>query len=44
MDPAHMADNLGAYDIVLTPAEIQELSSRPQDTCSVDPNMYECAP
>ena len=27
---------------VLTPAEISQLSSRPQDYCSIDPNWYEC--
>lgn len=41
---AHMADNLGAYDLALTPAEVASLSGRPQDWCSVDPTMYTCAP
>lgn len=42
--PAHMADNMGAYDLTLTDAEVALLSSRPQDWCSLDPGMYECAP
>lgn len=44
MVTAHMVQNLGAYDLTLTAAEIKSLSSRPQDFCSIDPNMYECAP
>jgi 2,5-diketo-D-gluconate reductase A len=44
MNASHMADNLGAYDLALTDAEVALLSSRPQDWCSLDSKMYECAP
>lgn len=43
MQVAHMVDNLSAYNITLSPAEMNQLSSRPQDWCSVDPTFYECA-
>lgn len=41
---AHMDENLSAYAFDLTDAEVALLNSRPQDWCSVDPSMYECAP
>lgn len=44
MSPAHMLENLGAYDFNLTASEVTQLSSRPQDWCSIDPTFYECAP
>lgn len=45
MSPAHMADNLGAIAAVtLTAGEIAQLSSRPVDTCLIDPSFYECMP
>lgn len=44
MDPAHMADNIGAFDFALTGAEVAQLSSRPQDWCRDDSKWYECAP
>ena len=45
MSPQHMADNLAAISAVqLTPAEIAQLSSRPVDTCAIDPSFYECMP
>lgn len=40
----HMEMNLKAFDLVLTSQEINLLSSRPQDWCSLDPKFYECAP
>jgi len=43
MSLAHMQENLASYQITLTPAEIQALSTLPQDTCAIDPTMYECA-
>lgn len=42
--PEHMLDNLNAYNFTLSDAEVALLSSRPQDWCSVDSKMYECAP
>jgi hypothetical protein len=41
VQPAHMADNLGAFDFALTDADVAVLSALPQDWCSVDPNMCE---
>jgi diketogulonate reductase-like aldo/keto reductase len=43
MSPAHMADNLNAYGLLLNQSEIHALSSRPQDACVFDENWYECA-
>lgn len=46
----HMAENLavfgfgGAPPLRLSPAEVLELSSRPQNLCADDPMWYECAP
>ena len=34
--------NLGFFDITLTPAQMTSLSSRPQDPCAEDPKWYEC--
>ena len=42
-NPAHMDDDLNAYNFDLTPVEVAQLSARPQSWCSVD-NWYECAP
>ncbi len=42
VQPAHMDDNLRAYDISLTDAEVDLLTTRPQSWCSVD-EWYECA-
>jgi 2,5-diketo-D-gluconate reductase A len=42
-NPAHMDDDLNAYNFALTPAEVAQLSARPQSWCSVD-QWYECAP
>jgi len=39
-----MEENLKAFDLVLTSQEINLLSSRPQDWCSIDKGFYECAP
>ncbi len=44
MNATHMADNLAAYDLVLTQEEIDALSARPQDMCAFDPGWYECSP
>jgi hypothetical protein len=44
MSTAHMAENVNAWDFLLTGAEVAQLSSRPQDWCSLDPKWYECAP
>lgn len=45
MSTAHMADNLGAYQgLSLSAVEVAAISQLPQDWCSVDPGMYECAP
>lgn len=45
MSPAHMVENLAAISAVtLSAAEVQQLSSRPVDTCAVDPSFYECVP
>ena len=41
--PAHMAENLQAFDIALNATEVAMLSSRPQGWCSVDAAWYECA-
>jgi len=40
----HMRDNLNSYNFTLTADELQLLYSAPQDWCSIDPGMYECAP
>ena len=42
-NPAHMDDDLRAYDFALNASEVALLSSRPQSWCSVD-KWYECAP
>lgn len=46
MNVNHMMDNLSSYAVSsqLTPAELTALSTRPLDTCAVDPSFYECAP
>ena len=45
MSPAHMDENLAAIGAVtLTAAEVQQLSSRPVDTCAIDASFYECVP
>lgn len=45
MNPAHMRDNLAAISAVtLSAAEVQLLSTRPLDTCTIDPDFYECVP
>lgn len=43
MNSTHMVDNLAAYDLVLTQAEIHALSARAQDMCDFDADWYECA-
>jgi len=45
-NPTHMAQNLAAIDgsIVLTPQEMQQLNTRPVDSCEFDPDFYECIP
>ena len=41
MNPSHMADNLAAIGTVtLSAAEISQLSSRPMDSCDIDPDFY----
>lgn len=44
MNKQHMIDNLAAYDgsFTLTQAEMDDLSSQPQDACAQDPKWYEC--
>lgn len=42
MNATHMRDNLAAFAIQLTAAEIEAMSSRPQDLCSFDGSFYEC--
>ena len=45
MNVAHMKDNLAAISAVtLSAAEVQLLSTRPLDTCAIDPDFYECVP
>ena len=44
MNTEHMAENIGAFDFVLSGADIAKLSSRPQDWCDIDGKWYECAP
>jgi diketogulonate reductase-like aldo/keto reductase len=45
MNATHMADNLAAIgSVTLTQAEIAALSSRPLDSCDIDPSFYECVP
>ena len=44
MSTAHMAENVNAFDFALTGSEVAQLSSRPQDWCTIDPKWYECAP
>jgi hypothetical protein len=39
-----MMENLKAFDIELSGSEVNLLSSRPQDWCSLDSKWYECAP
>ena len=44
MNVTHMADNLAAISAVhLSAAEMQQLSTRPLDYCSID-KWYECVP
>ena len=43
-NPAHMDDDLAAYDFALNSSEVSVLSARPQAWCSVDSKFYECAP
>eukprot|EP00043_Microstomoeca_roanoka_P005898 m.58781 g.58781 ORF g.58781 m.58781 type:complete len:389 (+) comp13175_c0_seq1:94-1260(+) len=42
MNEQHMIENLAAYDFILEPADVEQLLSRPQDYCTVDPDFYEC--
>ena len=45
MNVQHMTDNLNAISsVVLTAAEIQQLSNRPIDFCTIDNSFYECVP
>ena len=44
LNTSHMADNLLAYKISLSDAEVNLLTSRPQAYCSVQSGDYECAP
>jgi diketogulonate reductase-like aldo/keto reductase len=41
---SHMRENLLAWQIPLTPAEVLQLSMLPESTCDVDPTWYECTP
>jgi diketogulonate reductase-like aldo/keto reductase len=43
-DPAHMLENLNIFSFQLTPAEIQVLSTLPQDYCDLPDKWYECVP
>ena len=42
-NPAHMDDDLAAYNFSLNASEVGLLSSRPQSFCNID-SYYECAP
>jgi diketogulonate reductase-like aldo/keto reductase len=44
LNPAHMKENLLAYTITISDAEVNLLTSRPQAFCSVMAGDYECAP
>ena len=45
MNAEHMHDNLAAIgSVTLSPAEVTQLSSRPLDSCAIDPDFYECVP
>ena len=45
MNATHMLENLNAFDAVqLTQDEMNQLSNRPVDYCSIDNSFYECVP
>jgi len=42
MNVAHMVENLNIFDFELTPKDMNDLNSLPEDTCTLDPDWYEC--
>jgi len=44
MSPLHMKENLKAWKLKLSSADVVAIGAMPESTCDIDPNWYECTP